>query len=63
MKKLNLIVAVGSLVFQVVSFINIFLSNTNEQIIFSIVVYIGFSILSALAILLNDKEKNNLNII
>ena len=56
MKKLNLIIAIIGLIGIYLGFFSFLYSETNEQIIFSIVLFLLFSIMVILAVVLNDVD-------
>lgn len=60
MRKLNFIVAVIGIVGQLLGFGGIFASKSNEQLMLSLWVFLGFGCVCAIALLTDKKEEKNL---
>lgn len=60
MKTLNFIVAVIGIVGQLLGFGGIFASKSNEQLMLSLWVFLGFGCVCAIALLTDKKEEKNL---
>lgn len=65
MRILNFIVAIIGLVGQVLGFGGIFASKSNDQLMLSLWVFLGFGCVTAIALLTDNikKEKNTQNIL
>ena len=61
MKKINFIVAIIGLVGQLLGFVGIFISKSNDQLMISLVTFLAYSTLGALALIFNGKENDKIN--
>ena len=65
MRILNFIVAIIGLVGQVLSFVGIFVADSNNELMLTLWVFLGFGCVTAIALLTDNikKEKNTQNIL
>jgi hypothetical protein len=60
MKKNFLILAMIGLIGQIVGFIGIFISETNDSLMLSLWTFLVFGCIGGIALILDDRYKNNL---
>jgi len=60
MKKKFLILALIGLIGQVIGFIGIFISESNNSLMLSLWTFLVFGCIGAIALILDDRYKNNL---
>ena len=65
MKKLNFIIALVGLVGQLIGFVGIFVTDSNNQLMLSLWTFLGFGCITAIALLTDNikKEKKLQNVL